>query len=186
LVCLGQTHEDGLGLCADAPATPRQAGAGVQCAPWLDDFGCPAADGLVCGSADADRAGVCVESHNRVIAGPAADVDVPAGAETVVTLPARGIGATTAGVRLALLLVHPRLADVKVTLAGPDGRSATVFDGAAAGASTDTGELSIDGFGHTGLTGGAAVGAWTLRVRDAGRGEGGRVWSASLEVTARP
>jgi hypothetical protein len=186
LACLGVSAADGLGLCADVGDGSLPEGAGVQCAPWLEGFGCPAASGLLCGSASADHAGVCVEAHHRVVSGPVANVPVNANAETVLSFGVHGVGPATAGVRLKLVLVHGRLGDVKVVLAGPDGRSATVFDGSIASFDTSRGELYLDGFGDKALVGGAAVGTWQLRILDGGRGDGGSVYEAALEVTAKP
>jgi hypothetical protein len=183
LACLGVV--EGLGLCASvAEASPE--GAGVQCAPWMEDFGCASGSGLVCGSAAPDRAGVCVEAHHRFVAGPVVDALLPPGQQTDVPLVVRGIGATVAGVRLHAILSHPRLGDVKVSLVAPDGRAATVFDGASAETLPPWGELRVEGFGAAVFKDAQALGAWRLRVEDGGDGDGGTVLEATLEVTGRP
>jgi hypothetical protein len=183
LVCLGVV--DGLGLCAPTDAA-RPEGAGRQCAPWLEDFGCGLGTGLVCGSAGADFAGTCVEARHRFVAGPVIDPEVPAGATTEVPLVVRGVGPVVTGVRLSFVLGHPRLNELRVELVAPDGRKATVFDGPTASDLPAHGELVVDGFGDRPVTGGQAAGRWLLRFTDGGTGEGGSLLEATLTVTAGP
>jgi serine protease len=92
-----------------------------------------------------------------------------------------GLATVDMDVRVDLLISHPRIADLRVTLVNPAGTEVTVFDG-----SSDGPELALAGEAIAGFPGDESVnGVWRLRVADVAAGETGVVGTFGLTITSR-
>jgi hypothetical protein len=182
LTCSGMNVEVSTGRCLDL-AAPEHPAAGTEC---VLESGCPAASGLVCAGAFTSGAGFCVPAWMRGTFAaqlpegmPIPDAS-PAGA--VVEVPAYGLASVDTDVLLDLVISHPRVADLRVTLVNPATAEVLVFDGAGHTGS----EVALRDHVVRGFSGDEMVnGMWTLRVEDRASGQTGAVLRFSLTITSR-
>lgn len=179
LRCLGLPADFPLGRCG-APERDATPSAGASCGA---DAPCPDGEGLVCSGEAVAGAGTCQPAwmRGRFAGEPALDVpdNRPEGAEAQVL--ASGLATVATDVVLDLLVSHPRIQDLQVTLVNPAGTEVVVFD-----RERDGPELVLQDFAVPGFPGDeAANGVWRLRVADRRSGEAGRIERFALTVTSR-
>lgn len=179
LSCHGVAEEIRKGRCIDARA-PSHPAEERACSAQAD---CPAGSGLVCGGAETSGEGLCrpawlTGSFETRPSQPIPDASA-AGAE--VMLVAYGLATVDVDVKLDLLVSHPRIRDLRVTLVNPAGAEVVVFD-----RSSDGAELRLESSIVRGFSGDEQVnGVWRLRVLDTVSGRTGSIERFGLTITSR-
>jgi len=88
------------------------------------------------------------------------------------------------GVKLNLLVNHPRQGDLIVTLRSPTGKTVTLLSAVAKNKASPR-NLVFANKTVSGFSGLSANGTWTLTVKDAYRSDTGSIQSGSLEITTK-
>lgn len=179
LTCFGTSADVSTGRCLDlaAPAHPAE---GSSC---LLESGCPPASGLVCGGATRGGAGLCVPAWMRGrFESDLTPASIPDASSVVLPLPVYGLATVDTDVVIDLVIDHPRISDLRVTLTNPATAEVLVYDGAG-----QTGpEVALREHTVLGFSGDEQVnGLWQLRVEDRTGGAVGNVFRFALTVTSR-
>jgi hypothetical protein len=158
LRCVGEPAEGGQGRCLDL-ARDQSPANGQSCAPAAP---CPVAEGLLCADLSQDGEGLCLPAwqRGRFSSEPALSIpdNRPEGVE--VQLLASGLATVSTDVTLELVISHPRISDLRVSLVNPAGTEAPVFMGEREGQ-----ELYLSGVAVRGFPGDeSANGVWRLKV----------------------
>jgi subtilisin-like proprotein convertase family protein len=179
--CWGRSDELRLGRCL-LPSRDTHESEGTECRL---ESGCPPGSGLVCAGAPSRGEGLCLPAWMKGRFLTTGAVAIPDGATGGAEIPLGVYGLSTVDmdVLVDLDIVHPRPADLLVTLTNPATAEVVVLDGAAPSA---PGELIVRDLVVRGFSGDEQVnGLWRLKVVDRRRGEAGTVVRFGLTITSR-
>ncbi len=178
LACVGMNPDVMSGRCIDIHADHFEAGS--QCSL---EAGCLPGVGLVCAGARTHGEGICVPAWMRgYFNANYGDVAVPDGSNVALELQAFGLASVDADVVIDLVISHPRVSDLLVTLTNPATAEVVVYDGAGKTGS----EVALRDHVVRGFSGDEMVnGNWTLRVTDRATGSTGTVHHFALTITSR-
>ena len=179
LTCFGMSPDVSTGRCLD-PAAPPHPAESSWC--FLES-GCPPASGLVCGGATRGGEGVCVPAWMRGrFESDLTPASIPDASSVVLPLPVYGLATVDTDVVIDLVIDHPRISDLRVTLTNPATAEVLVYDGAG-----QTGpEVALRDHVVLGFSGNESVnGLWQLRVEDRAGGAAGSVYRFALTITSR-
>ncbi len=183
LTCFGINPDAMTGRCIDlaAAAHPQE---GNDCSYEL---GCLPASGLVCAGAPTWGTGICVPAWMRGhFESTYSDATIPDASTAGVSLelPAYGLATVHTDVVLDLVISHPRISDLRVTLTNPATAEIVIHDGPAWGINGT--ELVRKNYVVHGFSGDEqANGQWTLTVVDSVTGQTGQVLQYGLTITSR-
>lgn len=179
LTCFGMSPDVSTGRCLDLAAPPHPAESS-----WCFlESGCPPASGLVCGGATRGGEGVCVPAWMRGrFESDLTPASIPDASSVVLPLPVYGLATVDTDVVIDLVIDHPRISDLRVTLTNPATAEVLVYDGAG-----QTGpEVALRDHVVLGFSGDESVnGLWQLRVEDRAGGAVGNVFRFALTITSR-
>lgn len=179
LTCFGMSPDVSTGRCLDLAAPPHPAESS-----WCFlESGCPPASGLVCGGATRGGEGVCVPAWMRGrFESDLTPASIPDASSVVLPLPVYGLATVDTDVVIDLVIDHPRISDLRVTLTNPATAEVLVYDGAG-----QTGpEVALRDHVVLGFSGDESVnGLWQLRVEDRAGGAAGSVYRFALTITSR-
>lgn len=181
LLCVGMNPDVMSGRCIDVHADHFEAGS--QCSL---EAGCLPGVGLVCAGARTRGEGICVPAWMRgyfdYFGGEWGEVAVPDNGQAELNLPAFGLATVDTDVVIDLVISHPRISDLYVTLTNPATAEVVVFDGAGQSGA----EIALRDHVVRGFSGDEMVnGTWTLRVTDRASGNAGTVHRFALTITSR-
>jgi hypothetical protein len=180
LTCHGVAEAIGRGRCIDYDGAehPAEEMLCTEATP------CPAGSGLQCaGLATYGENGICrpawLTGSFRTEPDQAIPDNAPAG--TLVQLVAYGLATVDVDVKLDLVISHPRIRDLRVSLINPATAEVVIFD-----RERDGTELYLDDFLVRGFSGDEQVnGTWSLRVVDLASGRTGTINDFGLTITSR-
>jgi hypothetical protein len=179
LTCFGMSPDVSTGRCLDLAAPPHPA----ESSSCFLESGCPPASGLVCGGATRGGEGVCVPAWMRGrFESDLTPASIPDASSVVLPLPVYGLATVDTDVVIDLIIDHPRISDLRVTLTNPATAEVLVYDGAG-----QTGpEVALRDHVVLGFSGDESVnGLWQLRVEDRAGGAAGSVYRFALTITSR-
>ncbi len=180
LRCVGTADDMPTGRCIDTAAPDHQA-EGTQC---LLDSDCVSGSGLVCAGVSQWGPGLCRPAWMRGHFESDFDgASIPDAAPEGVTLslPVYGLATVPTNVNLDLVIQHPRVADLSVTLINANGTETVVI---AAGTRTGM-ELVLRDYVVRSFPGDEYVnGTWQIRVVDRASGSVGTVTHVGLTITS--
>lgn len=173
------------------PSKPRPGGGTelndfFSCARGVEEgMSCsrsePCKTGLLCYGLTRGPEGVCeANTLHQVVAFDGGQIPDGSGSYDV-DLEVTGLPGTDADVLLALVIDHPRPADLVVTLVNPAAREVTVLNHTTLPPNTEF-YLGVPGFSGND----DAAGTWTLRVSDTVNGSSGSIGASRLEVASTP
>ncbi len=181
LTCFGSSADVPTGRCLDLDAEEDPA-EGSSC---VVESGCGPATGLVCAGAATWGEGVCVPAWMRGhFDSTYGETPIPddASGGVVLDLPVYGLASVDTDVRIDLVVSHPRISDLRITLTNPATAEVVIFDGAGQTGS----EVYLRDALVRGFSGDEQVnGVWQLRVVDRAGGSTGSVYSFGLTITSR-
>jgi len=174
LTCTGNPESVGQGRCLDPNAEEHPA-TGSECS---DETPCPAGAGLVCAGGF-----LCNPAwmQGRFAFEPGVGIPDNDAGGAVVQIPVYGLATVSTDVRLDLFIIHPRPADLRITLVNPAGTESIVFDHVAGGTEIYFRDRDVNGFPGDE----SANGIWELGVSDTAAGETGTIVELALTVTSR-
>lgn len=179
LRCTGVPADFAVGRCIDSSLDTHGA-IGSDCS---ETNACPAGSGLVCGGAVQGQSGLCQPGWMRGTywSEPALPIPDNSAGGTEAQLLVYGLATVDMDVRMDLVIAHPRVKDLRVTLTNPAGTEVTIFNG-----EYDGPELALYGQPVIGYPGDESVnGVWRLRAVDTRSGQVGAIGSVSLTITSR-
>jgi subtilisin-like proprotein convertase family protein len=179
LKCNGRGPEVNIGRCV-LPGADTQAAIGTSC---TSHEACGTASGLLCAGVEASGAGLCLPAwmRSRFYTEPGMPIPDNDPNGSTVELQAFGLATVAMDTRLTLLVSHPRISDLRVTLQGGEGTEAVIFAGEREGT-----ELWLDDAVVRGLPGDESVNVpWRLKVVDTKGGAIGTIYRFGLEITSR-
>lgn len=174
--CEGRAEPFGRGRCVDPMAAPHPAEE-TSCNA---ESPCPGGSGLQCQGLAAWGEGICRSAWFTGSFETSPMQSIPDRGEATVSLYAYGLATVDVDIRMDLWIDHPRISDLRVTLANPGGTEVLVAEGLTGA------EIYLDDAVVRGFSGDESVnGVWTLRVVDGVRGEVGTVHRFGLTITSR-
>jgi DNA uptake protein ComE-like DNA-binding protein len=181
LACVGMNPDVMSGRCVDVHGDHFEAGS--QCSV---EAGCLPGYGLVCAGARTRGEGICVPAWMRgyfdYFGGEWGEVAVPDNGSVALEVPVYGLASVDADVVIDLVVSHPRISDLRITLTNPATAEVVVFDGAGrTGAEVALRDHVVRGFSGDEMVNGA----WTLRVTDRATGSTATVHRFALTITSR-
>lgn len=179
LRCAGVAEAIQRGRCVDL-ARDEHAAEGGAC---VLESGCPPASGLVCAGAATSGAGFCRPAwmRGRFTTEPGVAIPDASAAGAEAQLVAYGLATVDTDVVLDLVISHPRIRDLRVSLVSPAGAEVIVFD-----RERDGGELYLASHAVRGFSGDEEVnGVWRLRAVDTVSGRVGTISRFALTLTSR-
>jgi hypothetical protein len=181
LTCTGTSEDVSTGRCINTRA-PRPPADGMPC---QNDGACGIASGLVCAGVSQWGPGTCGPAWMRGhfesdFTGAAIPDNSPAG--VTVSLPVYGLATVPTDIRMDLVISHPRVSDLSVTLINPSGTE-NVFIPAG---SMSGPEISLRDAIVRSFPGDESVnGIWQIRVVDNASGSTGTVSRFGMTVGSR-
>jgi hypothetical protein len=109
---------------------------------------------------------------------------IPDQSSVVRTFTVSGLVGLIQGVKVNLVITHPRQGDLAVTLRSPSGKTVTLLSAVVKRKSSRI-NLVFSGKNVSGFTSLSPNGVWTLSVRDSFERDVGVIQSGSLEITTR-
>ncbi|MCU0672052.1 MAG: proprotein convertase P-domain-containing protein [Myxococcota bacterium] len=175
LRCVGMAEPFGRGRCVDLTAThPAEETSCNAESP------CPGGSGLQCQGLAAWGEGICRSAWFTGSFETSPMQSIPDRGEATVSLYAYGLATVDVDLRMDLWIDHPRVEDLRVTIANPGGTEVLVAEGLSGG------EIYLDDVVVRGFSGDESVnGVWTLRVVDGVSGSEGTVRRFGMTITSR-
>jgi len=176
LTCHGRAGGQGPGRCLDTKAN-AVPGDGANC---TGDKDC--ASGLVCAGASGGG-GLCNPAWMRgsFFSEPNISIDDAPATGTTASIHVFGLATVSTDVFVDVLITHPRISDLRVTLTNPDGTVGVIFEGDRAGT-----ELYLRHQAVLAFPGDESInGTWTLTATDTVSGVTGQIVELGLELTSR-
>lgn len=177
--CVGARENGGPGACI---ASDPYVGDGNEC---VGQDGCGIGSGLVCTNAtrSSDASGLCRPAwmRDRFVSRPELAIPDNRTAGIEAQLGVSGLATVDTDVVVSVLISHPRISTLKVSLINPAGTEVVLFNGEREGTELSLRESAVNGF-----SGDESVnGTWRLKVVDRRRGGVGVINQFDLEITSR-
>ncbi|MEZ4268542.1 MAG: proprotein convertase P-domain-containing protein [Myxococcota bacterium] len=178
LKCTGRSPNTGVGRCVATSVEP--VGSGDSCS---GEAPCAWEAGLWCAGVSAwGGEGLCLPAWMQARFASSAEVAIPDGVELGADLgiEAYGLATVATDAWLRVVIRHPAVEQLHVSLEDPASTDVVVYDGESSGA-----DLVLD-LAVRGIPGDESVnGRWTLHVRDLASGQAGVVESWELRLGSR-